>query len=50
MDYCEKIQLTVRPVLELGASELQVQCSNRSVTLPPPTCAETRNRVPAGSF
>ena len=49
-DYCEQIQLTVRPGLELGASELQVQPSNRSATLSSPTCAETRNRVPGDSF
>ena len=34
-DYREQIQLAVRAGLELGASELQVQCSNRSSTLPP---------------
>ena len=33
-DYREQIQLAVRAGLELGASELQVQRSNRSATLP----------------
>ena len=32
----EQIQLAVRAGLELGASELQVQRSNHSATLPPP--------------
>ena len=32
-DYWEQIQLAVRAGLELGASELQVQRSNRSATL-----------------
>ena len=34
-DYCEEIQLAVRAGLELGASQLQVQRSNRSATRPP---------------
>ena len=34
-DYHEQTQLVVRAGLELGASELQVQHSNCSVTLPP---------------
>ena len=34
-DYREQIQLVVRAGLELGASELQVQRSNRSATLRP---------------
>ena len=34
-DYREQTQLVVRVGLELGASELQVQHSNRSATLPP---------------
>ena len=34
-DYREQIQLAVRVGLELGASELQVQRTNRSATLPP---------------
>ena len=34
-DYSEQIQLVVRAGLELGASESQVQRSNRSTTLPP---------------
>ena len=33
--YREQIQLAVRVGLELGASELQVQRSNHSATLPP---------------
>ena len=33
-DYREQIQLAVRAGLELGASELQVQRSNQSATLP----------------
>ena len=33
--YQEQIQLAVRAGLELGASELQVQRSSRSATLPP---------------
>ena len=33
-DYREQIQLAVGAGLELGASELQVQRSNRSATLP----------------
>ena len=33
-DYCEQIQLAVGAGLKLGASELQVQRSNRSATLP----------------
>ena len=37
-DYREQIQLEVRARLELGASELQVQCSNHSATLPPASC------------
>ena len=37
-DYREQIQLEVRAGLELGASELQVQCSNHSATLPPASC------------
>ena len=32
------IQLAVRAGLELGASELEVQCSNHSATLPPLKC------------
>ena len=32
----EQIQLAVMAELELGASELQIQRSNHSVTLPPP--------------
>ena len=32
-DYQEQIQLVVRTGLELGASRLQVQCSNCSATL-----------------
>ena len=34
-DYREQIQIAVRAGLELGASELQVQRSNHSATLPP---------------
>ena len=34
-DYREQIRLVVRAGLEFGASELQVQRSNRSATLPP---------------
>ena len=34
-DYREQIQLAVRAGLELGASELHVQRSNHSATLPP---------------
>ena len=34
-DYREQIQLAVRAGLEQGASELQVQRSNQSATLPP---------------
>ena len=33
--YREQIQIAVRVGLELGASELQVQRSNHSATLPP---------------
>ena len=33
-DYGEQIQHAVRAGLELGASELQVQCPNHSATLP----------------
>ena len=35
-DYREQSQLAVRVALELGASELQVKCSNHSATLPRP--------------
>ena len=34
-DYCEQIHLAVRSGVEHGASELQVQRSNRLATLPP---------------
>ena len=34
-DYRKQIKLAVRVGLELGASKLQVQRSNHSVTLPP---------------
>ena len=34
--YREQIQLALRAGLKLGASELQVQGSNHSATLPPP--------------
>ena len=41
-DYREQIQLAVRARLELGASELKVQRSNRSATLPPNDRAKLR--------
>ena len=39
-DYQEQIHLAVRARLQLGASELHVQRSNQSVTLPPCDGAE----------
>ena len=40
-DYLEQIQLAVRVGLDLGASELQVQRSNGSATLPPVNAQST---------
>ena len=37
-DYRKQIELAVRAALELGATDLQVQCSHHSATLPPWNC------------
>ena len=44
-DYREQIQLAVRAGLELGASKLQVRCSNHSATLPWLTGQDEMNPV-----